>query len=277
MNHPSTVPVTAQTLRVPDATLYYEVRGSGPLVALVGAPMDARSFEPLADLLAVDHTVLTTDPRGINRSAVDDPDQDSTVEMRADDLARLVTHLDAGPAAVLGSSGGAVSVLGLAQADPELIHTVIAHEPPLHTVLEDHEELCERTEDLIATHLAGDVVGAWRKFLAIANIDMPEEVFQMMFAGDRTQQEIADADFQYAHMIRPTTRWEPDIAALQTAKTRIVVGIGDDSAGQLCDRSSRALAAALGVEPTMFPGGHVGFADDPGAFASRLRTVFGDV
>jgi pimeloyl-ACP methyl ester carboxylesterase len=78
MNHTSTVPATVATLRVRDALLHYEVRGEGPLVVLVAAPMDARSFEPLADLLAADHTVLTTDPRGINRSPVDDPDQDST-------------------------------------------------------------------------------------------------------------------------------------------------------------------------------------------------------
>ena len=50
------------------------------------------------DLLADDYTVLTTDPRGINRSPVDDPDQDSTPQMRADDLSRLLTHLGAGPA-----------------------------------------------------------------------------------------------------------------------------------------------------------------------------------
>jgi pimeloyl-ACP methyl ester carboxylesterase len=46
-------------------------------------------------LLAGDYTVLTTDPRGINRSPVDDPGQDSTPEMRADDLSRLVAHVDA--------------------------------------------------------------------------------------------------------------------------------------------------------------------------------------
>ena len=72
---------------VADARLYYEVRGHGPLVVLVGAPMDAESFAPLADLLAADHTVLTTDPRGINRSTVADPEQDSTPQLRADDLA----------------------------------------------------------------------------------------------------------------------------------------------------------------------------------------------
>src|SRR3954468_5747847 len=90
------VPATVATLRVPDARLHYEVRGRGPLVVLVGAPMDAGAFAPLADRLAVDHTVLTTDPRGIGRSPVDDRDQDSTAEVRADDLSRLLLHLDAG-------------------------------------------------------------------------------------------------------------------------------------------------------------------------------------
>lgn len=55
------------TLRVADATLYHEIRGSGPPLVLVGAPMYAAAFAPAADLLAVDHTVLTTDPRGIHR------------------------------------------------------------------------------------------------------------------------------------------------------------------------------------------------------------------
>src|SRR5260370_16142418 len=101
--------------------------------------MDARPFASLADRLAADHTVLTTDPRGINRSPVDDPDRDSTPQMRADDLSRLLTHLDAGPAAVLGSSGGAVSALALVHAHPEPVHTLIAHQPPPHP-LPDHRE-----------------------------------------------------------------------------------------------------------------------------------------
>ncbi|MGP3923291.1 hypothetical protein [Streptomyces sp. 8N616] len=66
-------------------------------------------------------------------------------------------------------------------------------------------------------------------------------------------------------------RRQPDIAALSSTTARIVVGIGDDSAGQLCDRSSRALASALGIEPTLFPGGHTGFVEDPDTFAIRLR------
>jgi pimeloyl-ACP methyl ester carboxylesterase len=273
VNPTSTVPVTTATLDVPDARLYYEVRGAGPLVVLVAAPMDAMSFAPLADLLATDHTVLTTDPRGINRSSVHDRDQDSTPEMRADDLARLIRHIDAGPAVVLGSSGGAVSALALVQADPELVHTVIAHEPPLQQLVDDSEQLGEATDDIIATYLAGDVRGAWVKFLAVANIHLPDEVLEAMIGGERDPQIVADEHFQHAHMLRPTSRWIPDLATLRSAPTRIVVGIGEQSGGQLCERTSEALAAALGIEPTRFPGAHIGFVDDPEAFATRLRAV----
>lgn len=277
MNHSPTVTVTAGTLRVSDAELYFEVRGSGPLVLLTGAPMDAAAFAPLADLLATDHTVLTTDPRGINRSRVDDRDRDSTPEDRAGDLAALIRHVYAGPATMFGSSGGAVSALALTQAHPELVETVIAHEPPLYTVVDDGAELRAKCEDYIGTYFAGDVVGSWRKFMAMANIHMPEPVLQAIFGGERSAQQVSDDDFQNGKMLRATTRWRPDIAALRPATTRIVIGIGKDSTDQLCDRTSRALAARLGLEPSLFPGGHIGFTEDPARFAETLRAVLGEV
>jgi pimeloyl-ACP methyl ester carboxylesterase len=272
----SPVSVTTGLLAVPGARLYYEVRGGGPLVLLVGAPMDAMPFAPLADQLASDHTVVTTDPRGIHRSPVDDPGQDCTPELRAGDLSRLLAHLGAGPAAVLGSSGGAVSALALAQAHPGQVHTVIAHEPPLIELLPDRAERHAGNEDVIAKWLAGDHVGSWRAFLDNADIHLPEGVFEAMFAGEPNPRTIADNTYQNTRMLRPTTHWRPDIAALRSAAVRVVVGIGETSAGQLCDRTSRALAAALDTEPTMFPGGHTGFAEDPSGFAIRLRPVLAD-
>lgn len=267
------VAATVGTLDVPGARLHYELRGQGPLVVLVAAPMDARAFAPLADLLAVDHSVLTTDPRGIFRSTVDDRDADSTPEQRADDLARLIAHVDRGPAVALGSSGGAVSVLALAQAHPESVRAVIAHEPPLDELVEDREELRKRTDEMIATYLGGDPRGAFRQFLAIANIQLPEEVIEMIVGGERDAQAVADEHFQYAHMLLPTVSFVPDLATLRAGRPRIVVGIGQESTGQLCDRTSRALAAGLGVEPTMFPGDHIGMVEDPAAFEVRLREV----
>ncbi|MYW02459.1 alpha/beta hydrolase [Streptomyces sp. SID3343] len=274
--HTAEVPVTVGTLEVPGARLHYEVRGQGPLVVLVGAPMDAAAFAPLADLLAADHTVLTTDPRGINRSSVDDRDRDSTPHLRADDLSRLLVHLDAGPAVVVGSSGGAVTALALAQARPDLVGTVVAHEPPVVHLLEDREQVHAQADDVIATYLAGDVMGAWRKFLADADIVLPDDVMEMMFGGERDPQVVADEAFWFAHEMRPTTHWRPDLAVLRSTTTRVVVGIGENSAGQSCDRTSRALAAVLGLEPRSFPGDHTGFVDDAEGFAARLRAVLAE-
>jgi hypothetical protein len=53
--------------------------------------------------------VVTHDPRGISGSPLDDPEQDSTPELRADDVAVLLDALGAESADVFGSSGGAVT------------------------------------------------------------------------------------------------------------------------------------------------------------------------
>lgn len=273
----TTSSLTAGTLAVPGASLYHEVRGAGPLVVLLGTPMGADAFAGLADLLAVDHTVLTTDPRGIGRSPVDDGDATPTLSTRADDVARLVRHVDPdatrGPVTVLGSSGGAVTALALAQEHPGLADTVVAHEPPLVELLPDRAERHAGEEVVIERWFAGDHAGSWRAFLANADIVMPEEVFAMVFGGEPDAAARADGDYQNGHLLRPTTHFAPDLDALRAGGTRVVVGIGADSAGQLCDRASRALADGLATAPVLFPGDHIGFADDPAAFAPVLRGV----
>ncbi len=272
----STGTAISGTVKVPGARLYYEVRGTGPVIALVGSPMDARSFEPLAEILAADHTVLTTDPRGVNRSPLDDPDDDSTPELRADDLSALLGHIGADRAVAFGSSGGAVTVLALAQAHPDKVHTVIAHEPPLEQLLDDADQRRVAMEDMIATYVSDGPAAAWAKFMAEANIEMPEEGGPngpIPEPADRDPQEAADERHFFLHELRGTTLWRPDISALRAGDTRIVVGIGADSAGEICDDTSRALASALGVRPTMFPGGHIGFVEDPGRSADALREV----
>jgi pimeloyl-ACP methyl ester carboxylesterase len=260
------------TLKVSDAELYYEVRGSGPLLVLVGAPMDADAFAPLADLLAPDYTVLTLDPRGVKRSKLD-AGGTSRPEQRADDLAALIRHVDAGPAVVLGSSGGAVSALALAQHHPGVVRTVIAHEPPLDRLIPDADEVLAQSEKLMADYLAGDVTGAWKQFFALANLQLPDEVAEMMFGGERDPEQEATERFWFGHEMRESITWLPDVDKL--CNVDIVVGIGEESTGQLCDRTSTALADRLGIKPTRFPGDHTGFVDRTEPFAEALRALLG--
>ncbi len=183
------------------------------------------------------------------------------------------TLLKTDRAAVFGSSGGAVTALAFAQAHPEQVTTVIAHEAPLIALLKDSDRLLARTEDYCATYLAGDVIDAWQKFLGTSSIDVPADVVEQMFGQPRDPRVVADEHFWFAHELRPTVRWRPDPAHLRSLPTRFVIGIGEDSTGQICGRTSRALADALGTEPTTFPGDHTGFVDTPGAFAQQVRAI----
>ena len=261
----------ASTLDVSGATLYFEVRGSGPAMFLVGCPMDATAFAPLAERLAIDHTVVTADPRGINRSTVDDRDNDVTPEMLAEDLNALASHLGISPVTVFGSSGGAVAALAFAQAYPDQVHTVVAHEPPLDELLEIREQLRIETEDIVATYLSGDKLGAWAKFFTQANIVLTDNEMASESPNEPDPQAMADEQFFFAHTLRPTTYWKPDLAGLRNTATRIVVGVGAQSAGQSCDHTSKALAQALGLTRTTFTGDHVGFVANPELFAEQLR------
>ena len=269
-----TIQRSDEVLSVDGAQLYYETRGSGPTVVLIGCPMDATAFALLAERFAPDYTVITTDPRGINRSKADNPNLDVTPEVLADDLSLILTKLDTGPVAIFGSSGGAVTALAFAQAHPEQVHTVIAHEPPLEELLDDRIELRAVTEDVVTTYLSGDTASAWAKFLAGANITLPDDD-AAQWQGEPDPQQAADERFFFAHTLRPTTWWKPDLLAIRNGEPRIVVGIGALSAGQTCDRTSRVLCTAFGIEPVIFPGDHIGFVENPEAFADRLRPFLG--
>src|SRR4029450_734649 len=104
---------TTHILDVPGARLYYERRGNGPLLLLIGSPMDSTGFTPLASALADRSTVVIYDPRGIGNSTREDPSVEVPPEQQADDVHRLLSALGAGPVDLFGSSGGAVVGLAL--------------------------------------------------------------------------------------------------------------------------------------------------------------------
>lgn len=107
----------------------------------------------------------------------------------------------------------------------------------------------------------------------MADIHLPLDVFDQLFGGERDAGRAEEERRFFLHEMRATTHWQPDLATLHSSADRIVVAVGGESAGQIAERTSRALAAALGLAPVEFPGGHTGFVDEPEAFAGRLRTV----
>src|SRR2546430_16809172 len=154
----------ANMVKVPGATLYYEVRGAGPvLLTIPGGPTDAGMFTSLADQLADRYTVVTYDPRGHSRSVLDGAPEDVSVELHADDAARLIDAVGGEPAYVLGSSGGGTIGLELITRHADKGRTLVVHEPPGMEMLPDRERWRGIFADIHDTYRSQGAVAALGK------------------------------------------------------------------------------------------------------------------
>ena len=264
------------TLDAPGATLSYEVLGSGPVLVMIGHPMPADGFRDLAAHFP-DRTVVLHDPRGTGASTMADPTQAPDVAVLADDLARVLAAVTDAPADVLGSSGGAITALALAAAHPELVRTVVAHEPPLTEYLPDASAVREQLAGVAGTYREQGLFPAMGAFAAVAGFTMPEP------SPDAPPPPVpSEADQRAMNRmlmgIESVCTYRVDAAGLPTDRVRIGVGAWSGDA-ELTGRTSRAVAAELGVPLDVFPGGHGGFVaeqgGDPAAFAEVLRGLLG--
>ncbi|MEV0272501.1 alpha/beta hydrolase [Hamadaea sp. NPDC050747] len=263
-------------LDVPGARLYYESQGEGPLLLLIGSPMDSTGFTPLAQVMAERYTVVTYDPRGIGKSTRDDADADITPEMQADDVHRLIESLGGGPVDYLGSSGGAIVGLALITAHPGDVRTLVAHEPPIVETLPDSAEVHAKFEEIYQTFLAQGSMPALTMFLTyagLAGMGQQEDVPRWEPSPEQLATMEATNKVFFGHLIRQTTAFVPDLDALRTSPVRIVVGVGAASKGQFARRCAEVFARQVGLTPMEFAGDHGGFAAHAPEFAEQLTAV----
>ena len=272
--------ILSSTLKVPGATLYYEVRGQGPLLLIIpGGPQDAGVFAEAADRLADRYTVVAWDPRGNSRSLFDGPAQELQLDVQGDDAARLIEALGHGPAYVFGTSGGAQIGLNLAARHPDRVRTLVAHEPPAIMMLDDPSGALAGAQDIHDTYRRDGVDAAMMKFFSMHAFgdgsddepgppdlgDMPPE------AAETFARVSGNFEYWLAHGMIPLSVYLPDVAALTSGAPRIVIGLGEQSRGQMIHDVGEALARKLGVAPVAFPGDHAGYEHAPGAFVDILH------
>jgi pimeloyl-ACP methyl ester carboxylesterase len=290
---------TTKTLDAPGAVLTYDIRRAdagaspAPVLVMIGSPMGAGGFVTLAGHFP-DRTVVTYDPRGVERSTKADPTSESTPEQHADDLhrviAKVMTDLDASPVDLFASSGGAVNALALVAKHPEQVRTLVAHEPPLASILPDREGALAACRAIHDTYeRSGFGAGMARFIVAVSHQGpmSPEFAAQpdpdpAMF-GLPTEDDGTRTDPLLGQNILSCTHYEPDVEALRAASTRIVMAAGAESKDQMAYRGALAVAERLGTEPVIFPSDHGGFlggeygqSGDPDAFAAKLREVLGE-
>ncbi len=283
---------TTHTLDVPGATLTYDVRAGdspAPALVMIGSPMGAGGFATLASHFT-DRTVVTYDPRGVERSTKADPSTESTPDQHADDVHRVITELGLGPVDLFASSGGAVNALALAARHPDDVRTLVAHEPPLAAVVPDRDGALAVCRAIGETYKQRGFGAGMAHFIAVVSHEGPmttefaaqpgpdPAMFGMPADDDGTR-----TDALLAQNIITCTHYEPDFEALRAASTRIVIAAGEDSGAQLARRGAEAAAERLGLTTVIFPSDHGGFmggeygqAGKPEEFAAKLREVLAE-
>ncbi|WP_433206376.1 alpha/beta fold hydrolase [Dactylosporangium sp. CS-047395] len=281
-----------RTLEAPGATITYDVRGPLPPadgrlpLVMIGQPMSADGFTSLAANFP-DRTVITYDPRGLGRSTRTDGRTDNTAEQQAQDLHLLVTTLTTGQVDVFASSGGAVTALEWVRAFPADIATLVAHEPPLNRILPDAEAVDRARAAFNDAYESGGMGAGMAAFLVMTSWqgEFTDEYFAQPTPdpaafGMPSDDDGTRNDPLLSKVSWPISDYTPDVAALKAAPTRIVIAVGEESAGTYTARTAEAMAALLDQQPTVFPshhggfiGGEFGYAGKPEEFATKLREV----
>jgi pimeloyl-ACP methyl ester carboxylesterase len=255
---------------------------------MIGQPMTAGGFATLASLLP-ERTVVTYDPRGLGRSIRTDGRTDNDPAVQAEDVHAVIEALGSGPVELFASSGGAVTALALVAAHPHDVTTLVAHEPPIIPVLPDAEAAERARTGYRDAYLAGGSGRGMAAFIAMTmwRGEFTDEYFAQPPAdpamlGMSAEDDGARDDPLLSDRSAAITSYRPDVEALASAPTRIVIAMGEESAGTFTGRTAVATAELLGQEATVFPshhggflGGEFGYAGRPEAFAVRLREVLG--
>ncbi len=171
----------AKELQVNGVRLQYVEQGSGePIVFVHGAPLDLRSWEPVREEIAKRYRFIAYTQRYFGTEPWPDEGKNFSIATHADDLAKFITSLNAGPVHLVGwSHGGLVSVTA-ALSDPSLVRSLILYEASVISVLP-----AESSEGKIAREdrakMFGPVVAAASEtgdFIKAAKL-LQEVVFQL--------------------------------------------------------------------------------------------------
>ena len=281
------------SLQVPGSSLYYELRGSGPLLLLIaGGAGDADSYDRVAGYLVDHYTVVTYDRRGYSRSPLNDPHQLIRIGTHSDDLHHLLAALTGEPACVLGCSIGALIALDLGIRFPEQVHTLVAHELPVTALLSDAwrsqaARMQANMAEMARREGAAVAIQRFAESLGVKRADL-ESRAGLQGVGTGLTKSGSEADAQaesvrmaennreafFKHDTQAVARYTLDLSALKAMPPTSILPAGGSASRETWPyQCSLALAECLGTLLVEFPGDHAGFSNHPQEFAERLHAV----
>ena len=174
----------AKEVEINGVRLEYIEQGSGePIVFVHGAAHDLRAWEPVREAIAKRYRFIAYTQRYFGTEPWPDEGKNYSIATHADDLAKFITALNAGPVHLVGWSYGGVVAATAAISDPSLVRSLILYEAFMLSVLpaESPEGKIAREDrarmfgSIAAASKAGDVTGAAKLLQAAVFQLRPDE------------------------------------------------------------------------------------------------------
>jgi pimeloyl-ACP methyl ester carboxylesterase len=262
------------TTTVNGVRLFYELNGTGavPLVLVHGSWDSHHDWDLVVPRLTEAFRVLTYDRRGHSQS--ERPTGQGSVREDVADLAALIKHLGLVPAWVVGNSFGASIALRLASEHPDLFRGLIAHEPPLFSLLGDDPSLSPLLVDaqkkfraVVERIASGDHADATEQFVETVALGpgtwatMPSDIQQKMIENAPTFLDEATDPDQIAF----------ELAWISGFSKPVLLTRGDQSPPTFAPVVTRLSGALPHAEVVTLPGaGHVPHATHPDVYVETI-------
>jgi pimeloyl-ACP methyl ester carboxylesterase len=166
---------------------------------------------------------------------------------------------------VFGNSGGANIALKLTEDHPEVLWGLVAHEPPVVSILPDADVWLRFVDEITDTL---HVKGPKRAMLRFARSAVGVNPFQLLLARGVNR---PDLSFFLEHEYVPITTYDPDVASLRHHGVPILTLAGRGSKDAYYARTAPILADKVGGHFSRVSGNHFAFLLTPDTFANELR------
>ncbi|KRL77282.1 alpha beta fold family hydrolase [Secundilactobacillus paracollinoides DSM 15502 = JCM 11969] len=258
--------------------------GNGPVLILIpGANGTGDIFTPAAKVLETNFTVITYDCRGYGRTVVAPPlpsdaaNANSDYRLKADvqDVFTLADEFSPNnPVYVMGTSSGSIVAEEAFIKNPERFHRVAIHETPLNTVIDKTGKSNAQYAQMIQEALGGNFDALTNFFENKMHIQ-PIDAQMMNLSKDAKPDpmKMKSMMFWLKYEAAQYTGQVIDWSIFKAHKNRIIIFNGTDSVGFLPQTIDDEISKEINVPVTDIPGGHLGYAQKPSAFAEKLSAT----
>lgn len=265
--------LATDSIETEGAEIFFDYEGSGPTLLLItGGGGGSNRYAGISERLADQYTVVRYDRR-CNFRSTGDTSADLDMSQQARDAVAVIRAFG-DQAYVFGNSGGANISLQLAIDTPEVITSLIAHEPPVMGLLPDRNVWFAFIDYVRAIYEYSGPVAAMHVFtsgITGSPTVMPDGSREDLGGGPGHHD---DGEWFMAHEYVPISKYTPDLDRVSRAGRPMATAAGVISGDAYYARTARLVAERLAIPYFDFPGHHISFVDMPDEFAASIREAF---